>query len=681
MGNPISKSQLKARFERLIYTEDYKRFFQAMDKVDPSSEIWAGLQIRSVDVLIRQGYSIKALEKARDLKNTLIDPVLRRQAKIKHLYLERVINRRDGSQSFEYECQSVLINPDLAPIHLFTKGALLRLAATELMCGLADARVKKSLIRKYLAHIKACQEQGSFEEAYYHLIELLQFVMSKPMLMPERALAYLHYFRRLPFIANTPHRLATLDLQIAEIRLTNHLEGDHNKDHLKYYLLAGRSFTKAKHLLGDAYIQKSQGQTLLKYGKSSGRQLLYKAVRSFEARGKQLQSLEIYTSIIQWLETKGEQSAIRSYLIKVNTLKEDLLLTGGKTHPISPVIKRPGEASVAEQANYTMAIANDYARANNKSKAIKLLEKSIKKIKQSGETIHLAQVLASHAEILNDTEDSTGLPEASSGNQAITLLIKLGYHLEAVNLIRKRLLKAGLKSHGLTLEANFSCLLKSDMGFIESVLEDRNDLVSRQLLAQSYQTIAYLYMTNGTPQRGIEILKKSSVLLKKYRLTYILAFNELYLGSIFLEMCDHHTKNECCFQAHDHFREAYQLFKVMNNHEACWRSQFGMALSMHKGIAQSINKSTLLIQRCSEHYLRAIEATHHLTVHNQKTAMHLGESLVFSTRLQRGADQLYAAAIDYFTSIVHDSTTIGSLIEKKRVWFLLNRSHPEIKMN
>lgn len=681
MGNPKSKSQLKAGFEQLICTEDYQGFFKALDKVEPSSEIWAGLQIRSIDLLIRQGSSVKALEKANYLQNTLTDPVLRRHASIKHLYLKRVIHRRDENHSFEQECQSILVNPYFAPLHLFTKGTLLRLAATELMCGLTDAQGKKSLIRKYLVHIKACQKQGSFGEAYCHIIELLQFVISKPMPMPERALAYLHYYRKLPFIADIPYRLAPLDLQIAEIRLTNHLEGDHNKDHLKYYSLAGRSFAKAKHLLGRAYIQKSQGQTLLKYGKSRGRQLLYQAVRSFEARDKKLQSLEIYTAIIQWLETRGEQSAIRSYLIKVNTLREDLLLTVGKTHLSSPVTRRSGESNLAEQASYTMAIANDCATASDKSKAIRLLKKSTRKMKQSGDTIHLAQVLACHAEILNDTIDSTGLPRLSSGNQAIALFIKLGYPLEAVRLIRKRLLKMGLNSQGQAPDPNLSAFIKSDMELIESILQYRHDLASREVLAKSYQATAHLYLTRGAPKKGVEILKKNSRLLKKYRLTHLMAFNELYLGSILLEMCDHHIKNECCFRAYDHFNEAYQLFKVMNNHEACWRSQFGMALSIHKGIAQSTNKSTLLIQRCSEHYLRAIEATHYLTIHHQKTAMRFGPPLVFSTRLQKGADQLYAAAIDYFTSIVHDSTTIGSLIEKKRVWFLLNRNHPEIKMN
>ncbi|GAB5525903.1 MAG: hypothetical protein Roseis2KO_37750 [Roseivirga sp.] len=681
MGNPKSKSQLTAGFERLIYTEDHKGFFKALGQVEPSSEIWAGLQIRSIDLLMRLGSSAKAIEKAGYLKSILTDPVLRRHAKIKYLHLERAINRNDQNHSLEQECQAVLIDPDFESLHLLTKGILLRLAATELMCGLTEAQEKKSLIGKYLAHIKVCQHQGRSEEAYCHLIELLQFVMSKPMPMAERALAYLHYYRKLPFIANTPHRLATLDLQIAEIRLTNHLEGDHNKDHQKYYLLAGRSFARAKHLLGHAYIQKSQGQTLLRYGKSRGRQLLYEAIRSFEGRGKQLQSLEIHTTIIQWLETKGEQSAIRSYLIKVNTLRENLLLTGVKTNSISPVIRRSDEPNLAEQANYTIAIANDYAKAGDKNMAIRLLQKSIRKIRQSGETIHLARLLACHAEMLNDTIESGGLPEVKVGNQAIALFIRLGYPLEAVCLVRKRLLNIGLSAQSHTFTQNFSDFIKSDMDLIESILQCRHDLASREILAKSHQTIAYLYLTRGAPKKGIEILKKNSSLLKKHRLTYMLAFNEMYLGSILLEMCDHHTKNECCLKAYDHFSEAYQLFKVMNNYEACWRSQFGMALSIHKDIAQSTNKSTLLIQRCSEHYLRAIDATHYLTVHHQKTAIRFGEPFVFSTRLQKGADQLYATAIDYFTGIAHDSATIGSLIEKKRVWFLLNRSHPEIKIN
>lgn len=681
MGNSISKSQLRAAFDRLVYTEDHRAFFKTLDKVEPSSEIWAWLQIRSIDLLIRQGCSVKAIEKARHLQNTLTDPVLRSHAKIKRLYLERIINRRDENHCLEHECRSVLINPDFASLHLFVKGVLLSLAATELMCGLTDARAKKSLIIKYLAHIKTCQKQGNFEEAYSHLIELLQFVRSKPMPMPERALAYLHYHRTLPFIADTPYRLATLDLHIAEIRLTNHLEGDRNKDHIEYYSLAGKSYAKAKHLLGKAYIQKSQGQTLLKYGKSRGRPLLYQAIRSFEARERLLQRLEIYTSIIQWLETKGEQSAIGSYLIKVNRLKENFLLTNGKINSIRPVSKRSDSQDFVNQANHAIAIAREYAMSNDKGQAIGFLEQSIKRIKQQGETVHLARMLACHAEIQNDTMNSGCMPEASGGNQAVTLFVKLGYPLEAVELIRQHLLQTGRQSHDLTANPDFYYQLNSYTILTESILENHLDLESRESLARSYQTVAYLYTSTGTPERGIEILKKNNPLLKKHSLNHLLAFNELYLGCILLEMCDHRTKNACCLRAYRHFHEAYQLFKVMNNHEGVWRSQFGMALSTHKGIAQGINKSALLIQRCSEHYLRAIEATHYLTVRHQKTARRFGESLVFSTRLQKGADQLYAAAIDYFTGIVRDSNTIGSLISKKRIWFLLNRNHPEIKMN
>lgn len=677
MGNPISKRELAAGFEQLIYREDHIGFFKALSRVDPSFDIWASLQIRSVDLLVQQGAGMKAATRARTLKNSLTNPVLRKQAEIKYLYLKQVVNLDQDSKKLEEECLITLANPDFKELRLFVQGILLRLAATKLMCGLTDADGKKPLIKRYIEHIRACERNQHSEEAFEFLKELIQFLLSRPLPMPEKALGYLHYYRRLSFTTTRPHRLAHIDLQIAELRLEHHLTGAPNKDHEKYYLLAARSFKQAKHPLGKAYIQKSQGQTLLKYGKPKGRRLLYEASRSFETKCHLVQSLNIHSAIIQWLETSGVQSTLSSYHIRLNTLREELQLFAKTSQPVVKVSQEGIGNSVLVNIRKVVALTGQQTGPGS-DKELRLVKALVRKIEKKGKTIHLARALACETEMSGNS--TTSQPSAHN-DHVIALFIELGYPLEAVELMTKDLLALGSLPQNRALSTGFPALLESDMEKIEVILRDCHDIESREALAKSYQVVAYLWTSLGFSEKGITLLKRSCAILKTHKLLATLALNELYLGCTLLEACGNDQNNGLCLQANDHFAEAYQLFKLMNNHEGIWRSQFGRALSTHKRIAQDSQPPTLLVQDCSENYLRAIEAVHYLTTHHLKTLSRFGESFVFSTRIQKGADQLYASAIDYCVNIVCDPATTRSLLDKKRAWVLLNRPYPKVKMN
>lgn len=678
MGNPISKSQLAASFEQLIYREDNAVFFIALHEVSPFSDIWAQLQIRSIDVLINQGLGHKARNKANSLKNSLTNPVLRKLAEIKYLSLNQTIDRRNDTGLLKRACLTVLKNPEYSSIHLFIQETLLRLEASKLMCGLCDANEKKILIKKYINLIKACERHQSFEEAYRSLMHLIEFLLSKPLPMQRRALAYLLYYRRLPFISSAPHRLAFIDLQIAQIRLEDQLRGTANQDYVKHYELAHKSFDNVRHVLGKYYIQKSQGQTLLRYGKVRGRRLLNEAIRGFEAKGEQVQSLSIYTSIIQWLQFKGEQWAISNYNLKVNELREELGLYAPPARPHSKIPKEYDNDDLLENTNKAIALTYQIGRGHTQNKNLRLLEGLTDKVRQKGETIHLARFMACQAEVMDALTDSS---TSSKTDDAVKLFIKLGYPIEATLLLKEHMLAIGFHGQNTGLSSELSAVLRSDLASIESLLQNLSDLESQEALALHYQAAAYAWMITGLPEEGIKLLEKGERGIKKYGLRKTLAFNELYMGCLFLETDDHSIKNEFCIQAYDRFNKSLQQFKVMNHWEGRWRSQFGMALSTHRRIALGTKKSALLIKDCSENYLRAIEAVHYLTIHHLKTANRFGESYVFSTRLQKGADQLYAAAIDFFVNIVCDSSIVSSLLEKKRVWLLLNRNSTKVKLN
>ncbi|MCE7993981.1 MAG: hypothetical protein HEP71_18475 [Roseivirga sp.] len=678
MGNPISKSQLTTAFEQLIFREDSAGFFKALDEVNPFSDIWARLQIRSIDVLTNQGLGHKARNKAYSLKNSLTDRVLRKQAEIKYLYLDQAVNGRNNTDLLKSECLALLENPAYSSIHLLVRETMLRLEATKLMRGLSDANNKKPLIKKYINLIKAYERNQSFEEAYNNLMDLIEFLLRKPLPMQQRTLAYLLYYRRLSFITIAPHRLAFVDLQIAQIRLEDQLRGAVNHDYLKHYELAKKSFDKARHALGKFYIQKSQGQTLLRYGKVSGRRLLNGAARGFEAKGQQVQSLSIYTSIIQWLQTKGEQWAISSYNLRVNELREELSLHTAQVRPHSEIKEEYDGNDLLENTNKAIALTYKVGRSHTPNRNTRLLEELTKKVRQKGETIHLARLIACEAEVMDVLTD---LCNSSKTDDAIKLFVKLGYPIEATLLLREHMLAIGLHGQNTGSSPELSGILQSDLASIEDILQNLSDLESQEVLALHYQAAAYAWMITGLPQEGIKLLEKAEHGMKKHGLRKMLAFNELYMGCLFLETDDHSIKNEFCLHAYDHFNKALQQFKVINHWEGRWRSQFGMALSTHRHIALGTKKSALLIKDCSENYLRAIEAVHYLTIHHLKTATRFGESYVFSTRLQKGADQLYAAAIDFFVNIVRDSSKVSSLLEKKRVWVLLNRNRTKVKMN
>lgn len=678
MGNPISKSQLAASLEQLIYREDHAAFFKALNEVSPFSDIWAQLQITSVDILINQGLGHKARNKANSLKNSLTNPVLRKLAEIKYLYLNQTIARRNDKGLLKRECLTVLKNPKYSSIHLFIQESVLKLEASKLMCGLCDANGKKALIKKYIHLIKACVKHQSFEEAYRSLMDLIEFLLSKPLPMRQRALAYLLYYRRLSFITIAPHRLAFIDLQIAQIRLEDHLQGIENQDHAKHYELAHKSFDTLRHVLGKCYIQKSQGQTLLRYGKVRGRRLLNEAIRGFEAKGQQVQSLSIYTSIIQWLQLKGEQWAISSYNLKVNELREELSLYPPQVRPQNEIKEEYDGNDLLENTNKAIALTYQIGRGHTQNKNLRLLEDLTHKVRQKGETIHLARFIACQSEAMDALTDSS---KSSKTDDAVRLFIKLGYPIEATLLLREHMLAIGFHGQNTGLSSELLAVLRSDLASIESLLQDLSDLESQETLALHYQAAAYAWMVTGLPEEGIKLLEKGEHGIKKYGLRKILAFNELYMGCLFLETDDHSVTNEFCVQAYDRFNKALQQFKVMNHWEGRWRSQFGMALSTHRRIALGTKKSALLIKDCSENYLRAIEAVHYLTIHHLKTATRFGESYVFSTRLQKGADQLYAAAIDFFVNIVCDSSIVNSLLEKKRVWRLLNRNCTKVNLN
>lgn len=681
MGNPISKSQLAAGFEQLIYREDYAGFFRALDQLHASSDMWERLQIRSIDILIHQGFAFKALEKALFLKHSLTNPVLRRYAELKHLYLDLIVNRKAQSSELETKCQATLNDREYASLHLSIKYLILQLSATRLMLGLLDARKKRVIVRKYIAHINAYCTEQRLEEAYTSTLELIKLLLSSPLPMRQKALTYLHYYRSRPFITSAPHRIASLDLLIAEIRFEDHLRGDRNKAYQKHYSQAATAFDQISHTVGKLYIQKSQGQILLKYGKTRGWQLLNDVVRGFEAKNRLTLSLDVCMSIIQWLEIRGEQSALRNYRIKVNEIRESNLL-GPRQKPRSQSATDLSEKAdyndLFRDSNQVIAQAQELSVTGNHHKSISVLDRFILTAEQKGETLHLARVLGYLANISGHSMDSFC---KSKSDRAIALFTKLGHPMEAVEVIRQRSLQLGQLAKIPSRFAEAIKLLQADVTQAESILQSQFDLESRQALASYYQAVAYIWMSLGLAEKGIEILKNAENILKKHGLVEKLAFNELYLGCLFLEMSDDQKNNRFCHEAQNRFSEAHQLFKVMNNYEGSWRSQFGIALSSHKRVTLSAQKAPLLTRDCAENYIKSIEAVHRLTIHHLKTGKRFGGPFVFCTRLQKGADQLYASAIDFFVNIAHDQPVARSLQGQKRLWTILNKSNHELKMN
>lgn len=672
MGNKVYTSQLRATFEQLIYKEDYKGFFKALERVATSSDLWPLLQIRSVDLLSRQGLTWKAIGKARELKNSLTDPVLRKKAELKYLFLETAINQNASGSSLEKECFATLTNPDFEALRFFVKGILLRWKATELMLGLSDAESKRTVIRSYLKQITMCLQSKCQEEAYEFTTELIHLLLTRPFPTVDKALEYLHYFRSRPFITQAHHRLAFINLQIAEIGLEQHLKEATTNGYEEFYELAAESYRKAGNSLGQAHIQKSKGSILLKYGRAAGRKMLHTAIRSFEAADYIVPVLYMQNAIVKWLETQGAHSAINSYRIKTNALTEELGLHSLK-NKIRPAIHLKRDSNdLLENTRKLMALTNRPVKSGDNDKHKHLVNNLIKRIAKRGKTIHLARALAAA-----NTSITPG--SANSRSAVIKLYTELGYPLEAVDLIREDLISGLRIPNPFSFNADFSEELVKSVGQIESILCNYPDLESREKLAKSYQLVAYLWTISGLPENGIDMLKKSEALLKRHNLAFSQAFNDLYMGSVLLDLSN--DNNPGSLKAFYHFSEANALFRLMHNHEGIWRSQFGMALSAHRQILDASGKSALLIQNCSEHYLRAIQIVHHMTVHHQKTESRFGESFVFSTRLQKGADQLYASAIDYFVNIACDPEVTDSLLDKKQTWTLLNRNHPKVKMN
>lgn len=682
MGNPISKSQLAAGFEQLIYREDYAGFFRALDKLSSSSDIWERLQIRSIDILIHQGFAFKALEKALSLKHSLTNPVLRRYAELKHLYLDLIINNKAQSSFLEAKCQATLNDPQYDSLQISIKYLLLQLSATRLMLGLSDARGKRAIVRRYIVHIKACRKAQRLEEAYTGTLELIKLLLTSPMPMRQRALRYLHYYRSRPFINSAPHRLASINLFIAEIRFEDHLQGDRNNVYQEHYSQAAAAFDQIRHIFGKLYIQKSQGQLLLKYGKARGRQLLYEVVRGFEAKNQLTPSLDACMSIIQWMETRGEKSGLRNYRIKVNEIREELILFGpqhkSRSRNASDLSEKANYSDLFQDSNQVIAQAHELSAVGSHKEAILTLEKFLPTAEQKGETLHLARLLAYLAKI---SSNSIHTFSKTKSERAVALFIKLGHPMEAAEVIRQRILQLGQLAKAPDYYVEAMRLLRADVIEAESLLQNQLDLESQQALASHYQALAYIWMSLGLTDEGLSFLKKAENVLKKYGLVERFAFNELYMGCLFLEMCDDQKNDEFCHEAQNRFSEAHQLFKIMNNYEGSWRSQFGIALSSHKRVTLSAKRAPLFTQDCSDNYMKTIEAVHHLTIHHLKTCRRFGESFVFSTRLQKGADQLYASAIDFFVNIAHNQPVAKSLQGQKQLWAILNKGNHEPKMN
>ena len=682
MGNPISKSQLAAGFEQLIYREDYASFFRALDRLNSSSDMWERLQIRSIDVLIHQGFAFKALKKALSLKHSLTNPALRRYAELKHIYLDLIVNCKAQSNELETKCQITLNDPQYDSLHLSIRYLMLQLSATRLMLGLSDAREKRVIVRKYINHINACRKEERLEEAYNGTLELIKLLLTSPLPMRQRALRYLHYYCSRPFIASVPHRLASLELLIAEIRLEDHLQGDRNSDYQKHYGQAAEAFDQIRHMFGKLYIKKSQGQLLLKYGKAGGKQLLYEAVRGFEAKNQLTLSLDVCMSIIQGLELRGEQSALRNYRIKVNEIREELtffpLPHKSRLRKASKPDNKPGYSDLFQDSNQVISLAHQLSAAGRNDKAIITLKKFGQSAEQKGETLHLARILA---HLSNISEGSISAFSKSTSERAISLFIKLGYPFEAAGVIRNQILQLSQLAKASDQYAEVIRILEEGVSQIESILQNHLDLESQHALVSHYQAVAYTWMNMGLAREGLSVLRKAENILKKYDLVEKRALNELYQGCLFLEMCDDHENDEFCQEALDHFREANQLFKIINNYEGSWRSQFGIALSSHKRITLKAKSAPLPIQNCADHYMRSIDAVHYMTINHLKTGRRFGESFVFSTRLQKGADQLYASAIDFFVNIANSQPVAKSLQDQKRLWTMLNKSNPEVKMN
>jgi tetratricopeptide (TPR) repeat protein len=673
MDNSTSQSRLAAGFEQLIRRGDHSGFFDALARTNTGSALWASLQVRSIEILMTQGDVLQAWGKSWKLKSSLTDPLLRRRSELLFLYLDLLFNgyHEDQKAILQKACEAIHNSSEYDSLHQLVTRIKLQTSGAQLMLGTVDARKKKAITRQYLSHIRNSVRSGAFEDAFRSLMEISQILLSKPLPLPQKALEYLLHYHQQGWVIEAPHRQAAISLQIGEILLERELQQEKKAGSQKYYALTEEAYKRGLHKTGTERILSSKGKVLLKYGKSRGKKLLDRAIHGFEAKGHPIQSRNACYEIIRWLSYKGNRTPVNSYEIKVGELRAAIEKSS------SPDNRPPGsKAGFSPLKGNIMLLACDIinrahalALNNQLPEAIALLEQTIKTLKPHGKTVHLAHIMAhlSHFQIDGPFHKSESISE-----QSIRLYLDLGYHIEATAVIRKRLVARVQQKPLSDFVEKSQVDIGKEYARMKSVLQDQRDLESQREWAQCLQAIAYASFLHGIPERALSSLHDAGKIFSLYGLTRDLAINELYQGGLLLEMGGHKRSVAYCLQAKEHFQKGYEAFKEISQHDGMWRSTFGLALSSHNLATMGNENPTLMVQTSVDYYLNAVTKVHYLSIHQIKTKAVFGEPYVFNIRLQKGADQLFAAAIDLFVNLANDQERAMCLLDQKHIWSLVN---------
>jgi len=469
-------------------------------------------------VLVDQKRVPTALEHIKKLSEGLTNPNERQSAYAESLFYSWLLEGRTSSALVELE--SILgLDVTSGETDTWLQNLGLRTQAMKLQLCLLDSRQKPELVNQYKAHINNLFETGLEDEAFFCLLELLDFVVARPFPNIPEALALIDDYKELPEIGNRPYRSARLRIFTARLGTELSLQS-------AQYPISHRVFEDALLALKKAGAKRDVGQNLasyggllLKYGDANGRKLINKSIRHFQELKNDQSLVAPAASLISWLKVTGNQQAINSYLDLISSPIK------GKARPVldAGVLSKTKDAAVT--ANQCFSLANIELQNVKPERARKLLLDLGHSINALGHTALSVKVMAQLN--LCSLKLGNGFSETIM-TQVIRDWVELGYVYKALEYICQRV-RLGVEDSRYAVK---SVVLNGYLEKASSILQGKTDMLLAEALGDLYEISALAFLFENDTIKTLCLLRDANQVYTEYGLRPKLAFNYLYQAKV-----------------------------------------------------------------------------------------------------------------------------------------------------
>ena len=295
---------------KLLDKGAYRSFLASLSTYDLSHRTWFRFQLLGLSVLLDLKSSAEALTLTETLSNSLTQASERELARAHYLLMSWF---QGGRGSDDLEELAEVLNNEIQDSRLANDWNHIRLRAEvlKLVLGLSCASQKEVIAERYEAQVRAYLDEGREDEAFFCLLEQVDFVAAKPYPNLTLSIDLLdHFIFSSKF--NGAYRQGKLLALKAIITAEQQLSSGQP---LSVQDVMSQAYHAWQQIGGhrDYYDTLLRiGSLLLRFGKPKGQKLLMKSIRYFQSSGESQTILVPVNSLINWYKETGNHTELGS---------------------------------------------------------------------------------------------------------------------------------------------------------------------------------------------------------------------------------------------------------------------------------------------------------------------------------------------------------------------------------